>query len=65
MLPTLQNNFFEASRPVQEGIEQFIATRQVAIHPIVVSHWENAKRDKAGITLFLPSWGRKFGRVVE
>jgi F-box-like len=65
MLPTLQNIFLEASRPVQEGIEQLIATRQVANHPIAVSHWEDSKRDKAGITHFLPIWGRKIERVVD
>ena len=65
MLPTLQNIFLEALGPVQEGIEQFVATRQVANHPMAVTYWENSKRDKAGISLFMPSWGRKFGRVVE
>ena len=63
MLPTLQNIFLEASGPVQDSIEQFVATRQVA-SPIAVSHWENSEHDKTGIALFLPSWGREFGRVT-
>jgi hypothetical protein len=42
VLPTLQNIFLERlqpSGPVQEGIGQFAATRQVN-HPIAVSRWE-------------------------
>ena len=44
VLPTLQNVFLEglpSSGPVQEGIEigQFVATRQVTSHPIVISSW--------------------------
>jgi hypothetical protein len=42
VLPTLQNIFLEGlqtSGPVQEGIQQFVATRQ-ASHPIAVSRWD-------------------------
>ena len=45
VLPTLQNIFLELlkpSGPIREGIEQFVARRQVVSHPIAVSHWENA-----------------------
>ncbi|KAF8472204.1 hypothetical protein DFH94DRAFT_191497 [Russula ochroleuca] len=40
VLPTLQNIFLELqpSRPVQEGIQQVIAVRQAAGHPIAVSY---------------------------
>jgi hypothetical protein len=44
VLPTLQNIFvkgLESSGPVQEGIGQFVAARQVAGHPIAVSRWTN------------------------
>jgi hypothetical protein len=49
VLPTLQNIFLEElqpSGPVQEGIEQFVAVRQVTSHPIAVSLWDNSKQDK-------------------
>jgi hypothetical protein len=49
VLPTLENIFLEGiqpSGPVQEGIEQFVATRQVTSHPIAVSRWDNSKQDK-------------------
>jgi hypothetical protein len=42
VLPTLQNIFLEGlkpSGPVQEGIRQFVATRQVTTEPIAVSLW--------------------------
>ena len=42
VLPTLQNIFLEevqSSGPIQEGIRRFVATRQVASHPIAVSRW--------------------------
>ena len=42
VLPTLQNIFlegFQTSKPVQEGIQQFVATRQ-ASYPIAVSCWD-------------------------
>jgi hypothetical protein len=44
VLPTLQNIFLEGlrpSEPFQESIGKFVATRQVAGHPIAVSRWEN------------------------
>ena len=47
VLPTLQNVFLEGlqtSVPVQEGIQQFIATRQ-ASHPIAVSRWDRKVYD--------------------
>jgi hypothetical protein len=43
VLPTLQNVFLEGLQPsriVQEGIQQFVATRQVTSHPIAVSRWD-------------------------
>jgi hypothetical protein len=43
VLPTLQQIFLEGlqpSGPVPKGIQQFIATRQVTSHPIVVSRWD-------------------------
>jgi hypothetical protein len=39
VLPALRNLFIEGlepSGPVQEGIEQFVATRQLAGHPVAV-----------------------------
>ena len=32
------------SGPVQEGVGRFVATRQVAGHPIAVSRWERQAR---------------------
>ena len=49
VLPTLQNIFLEVLQPsgsVQEGIQQFIAARQVTIHPIAVSLWENSRQNR-------------------
>ncbi|KAN0116655.1 hypothetical protein V8E52_005799 [Russula decolorans] len=43
MLPALQSLFFEErhpSGPVWEAIEKFVAARQLAGHPIAVSHWD-------------------------
>jgi hypothetical protein len=43
VLPTLQNIFLqglEPSGPVQEGIQQFVATRQVTGDPIAISYWD-------------------------
>jgi len=43
VLPALQNIFLEGLQPsgtVPKGIQQFVATRQVTDHPIVVSDWE-------------------------
>ena len=53
VLPTLQNLFLERrkpSGPVQEGIGQFIAARQVASNPVVVSRWGGDSRwfDRGG-----------------
>ena len=47
VLPTLQNMFLEElkeSGPVQEGIQQFVAARQVTSHPITVSLWDDPDR---------------------
>jgi hypothetical protein len=43
VLPTLQNIFLEGlgpSGPVQEGIQQFVSTRQATDDPIAVSRWD-------------------------
>ena len=43
VLPALQNIFLkglEPSGPVQEGIGQFVASRQVTSRPISVSRWD-------------------------
>jgi hypothetical protein len=43
VLPSLQNIFLEGLQPsgtVQEGIQKFVAARQVTSHPIAVSHWD-------------------------
>jgi len=43
VLPTLQNLFlegFQPSEPVQEGIGQFISSRQLTNHPITISSWD-------------------------
>ena len=45
VLPTLKNIFLEGLRPsgsVQEGIGQFVATRQAAADPVVVSRWDRS-----------------------
>jgi hypothetical protein len=49
VLPTLQNIFLEElepSGPIQEGIGQFVAARQVTNHPVTVSRWEDSEKDK-------------------
>ena len=49
VLPALQNIFLEgldSSGPVEEGIGQFVAARQVAGHPIAISSWTNSEQDK-------------------
>jgi hypothetical protein len=49
VLPALQTLFLEETRPprpVQEGIEQFVAARQLAGHPIAVSRWEREGKGK-------------------
>jgi hypothetical protein len=46
VLPALQNIFLEGlqpSGPVQEGIWQFVVTRQVTSHPIGVSRWDRIR----------------------
>ena len=48
VLPALQNIFLEKLRPsgpVQEGIRQFVAARQVTGHPTAVFRWDNPDRD--------------------
>jgi hypothetical protein len=43
VLPAVQNIFLEGMQPsgtVQEGIQKFVATRQVTSHPITVSPWD-------------------------
>jgi hypothetical protein len=43
VLPSLQNLFvddLQSSGPVPGAIEKFVAARQVAGHPIAVSHWD-------------------------
>ena len=50
VLPTLRNIFVEELKPsgsIQEGIQQFIATRQVTGHPIAVSRWDHSECDKS------------------
>ena len=45
VLPALENIFLEElepSGPVREGIEQFVATRQVLSHPVTVSRWDRS-----------------------
>ena len=49
VLPSLQDIFLEGHQqlgPVQKGIRQFVTARQVTNHPIVVSRWDNPRRDK-------------------
>ena len=50
VLPTLENIFlerFQPSGPFHEGIEKFIAARQLTSHPVAVSHWDtDSKREK-------------------
>ena len=49
VLPSLQNIFLEnlqASGPVQEGVQWFVAARQVTCHPITVARWDITKQDK-------------------
>jgi hypothetical protein len=48
VLPTLQSIFLEELPPsgtVQEGIQWFVATRQLASHKVAVSRWDNSKYD--------------------
>jgi hypothetical protein len=49
VLPALQNIFLgelQPSGPVQEGIRQFVASRQVTDHPITVSRWGNSDSEQ-------------------
>jgi hypothetical protein len=49
VLPILQNLFIEGlqlSRPIQEGIEQFVAAQQLSGHPVNVSHWNRLDQEK-------------------
>ena len=49
VLPALENIFLEgleSAGPVQEGIGQFVATRQVSGHPVTISSWANSEKDK-------------------
>ncbi len=44
VLPALQSLFLQElhpSEPVQEAIGKFVAARQLAGHPIIVSHWDS------------------------
>ena len=48
VLPALQNIFLERlelSGPVEEGIRQLVAARQVASCPITVSRWANSEKE--------------------
>ena len=48
VLPALQNIYleeFESSGPVEEGIRQLVAARQVASCPIAVSRWANSEKE--------------------
>jgi hypothetical protein len=48
VFPALQNIFLEGLESpgsAQEGIGQLVAARQVASHPITISHWANAKEE--------------------
>ena len=50
VLPALQNIFLETLQPsgtVQAAIQQFVATRRITSHSIVVSRWDNSERDMA------------------
>ena len=49
VLTALHNIFlegFDSSRPVEEGIGQFVSARQVAGHPITISRWTGSAREK-------------------
>jgi len=54
VLPALQNLFlhdFEASRPVEESIGRFVATRQLSGHPVAIHHterWVDEETDEEG-----------------
>jgi hypothetical protein len=45
VLPVLENIFLEgleASGPMEKGIGQFVAMRQVIGHPVAVSRWDRS-----------------------
>jgi len=49
VLPTLKNIFLEGlqpSAPLQEGIEKFVAARQLTNRPVTVSHWDRSESDE-------------------
>ena len=49
VLPTLENIFldgFQTSGPLQEGIEKFVAARQLTNHPVTVSGWDSLRDPK-------------------
>ena len=53
MLPALQSLFLEELhplRPVQEGVDKFVAARQLSRHPVVISRWEG----EHSLALFVP-----------
>jgi hypothetical protein len=59
-LPTLENIFlegFQPSGPVQEGIEKFVAARQLTSRPIAVSRWD---RDPDDFGIGYPYYFAKF-----
>jgi hypothetical protein len=48
VLPTLQNIFVDKPQllgPVREGIQQFVAARQVTNHPITINPWDDSDLD--------------------
>ena len=48
VLPNLENISLEGlqpSGPLHEGIETFVAARQLTGHPVAVSHWDKDKKD--------------------
>ena len=52
LLPTLENIYLEGlapSRPVEEGIGQFVAARQATGHPIAISRWANSGTEKISL----------------
>ncbi len=54
VLPTLENIFLEGlqpSGPLQEGIEKFVAARQLTSHPVAVSHWDEDSKWKTHLFL--------------
>jgi hypothetical protein len=49
VLPTLENIFLEGlqtSGPLQEGIEKFVAARQLTNRPVTVSRWDRLRDSK-------------------